>query len=298
MLRTVSIAAAAIALRASAKILAASAQESEEQLLKGRGAFGGWQQGKPRVRRLFTLQDLPPIVESTPNFSEVVPRPAGAKPQVPADLVASGLAESLAIRTAPNGDLFVADRSANVVRVFRVPAGSAKPARGAVFAGGLYQPYGITIYPLEPNPKWVYIAKCRARYIQTIPVDVVNRVVPELIRNGRVPALGIGIVAGSETIATRLGVEGVIVMRTTPGSPAARACLHGVDSSNGELGDIIVGANGRPVRGLADLAEEVEQTGVGKTIELTLKLGSDKISKKIEVTDVEIQATPAGLGIL
>jgi hypothetical protein len=37
---------------------------------------------------------------------------------------------------------------------------------------------------------------------------------------------------------------------------------------------------------------------VGKTIELTLKHGSDKISKTIEVTDVEIQATPAGVGIL
>jgi hypothetical protein len=165
MLKTVSIAAARIALRASAKVLAASAQESREQLLKGQAAFGGWQQGKPGVRRLFTLQDLPPIGESTPSFSEVVLRPAGAKPQVPADLVASGLAESLAIRTAPNGDLFVADSSANVVRVFRAPAGSAKPARGAVFAGGLYQPYGITIYPLEPNPEWVYIAKCRARNI-------------------------------------------------------------------------------------------------------------------------------------
>src|SRR5207247_8626687 len=40
-----------------------------------------------------------------------------------------------------------------------------------------------------------------------IPVDVVNRIVPELIRNGRVPTPGIGIVAASEAVATRLGVE-------------------------------------------------------------------------------------------
>jgi glucose/arabinose dehydrogenase len=162
MHRTVSIAAAVLALLAGASVLATRAQESEGQLLKGQAAFGGWQQDRPGMRRLFTLQDLPSIGESTPNFSEVVPRPAGAKPQVPAgfqvELVASGLTEPRAIRTAPNGDLFVADSSANTVRVFRVPAGSAKPARDAVFARGLYQPYGIAFYPLGPTPEWVYIA--------------------------------------------------------------------------------------------------------------------------------------------
>ena len=39
---------------------------------------------------------------------------------------------------------------------------------------------------------------------------------PELIKNGRVPTPGIGIVAASEAVATRLGVEGVIVVRTAP----------------------------------------------------------------------------------
>jgi 2-alkenal reductase len=60
-----------------------------------------------------------------------------------------------------------------------------------------------------------------------IPVDVVNRVVPALIRDGRVPTPGIGIVAGSEALATRLGAEGVVIVRTVPGSPAARAGLQG-----------------------------------------------------------------------
>ena len=36
-----------------------------------------------------------------------------------------------------------------------------------------------------------------------IPVDVVNRVVPQLIRDGRVPTPGIGIVAGNEALAAR-----------------------------------------------------------------------------------------------
>jgi 2-alkenal reductase len=132
----------------------------------------------------------------------------------------------------------------------------------------------------------------------SIPIDVVNRIVPELIRNGRVPAPGIGILAGNETIATRLGVQGVIIVRTIPGSPAARAGLRGVDVSTGKLGDIIVAANGQPTRGLADLAERVEQVGVGKSIELTLRYGDSRTTKKVDVTDVEIRATPSGVGIL
>src|SRR5207237_7814874 len=60
-----------------------------------------------------------------------------------------------------------------------------------------------------------------------IPVDTVNRIVPELISKGRVPAPGIGIVAANEAVATRLGIEGVVVVRALPGLPAAEAGLHG-----------------------------------------------------------------------
>ena len=68
-----------------------------------------------------------------------------------------------------------------------------------------------------------------------IPIDTVNRVVPELIRRGRVPTPGLGIVSASEQAASRLGVEGVVIVRTVPGSPADRAGLRGVDRARGEL---------------------------------------------------------------
>src|SRR5262249_3299241 len=60
-----------------------------------------------------------------------------------------------------------------------------------------------------------------------IPIDSVNRVVPELIRRGSVPTPGIGIVAASEAAATRAGVQGVVIVRTSPGSSAERAGLRG-----------------------------------------------------------------------
>jgi 2-alkenal reductase len=119
-----------------------------------------------------------------------------------------------------------------------------------------------------------------------IPVDVVNRIVPQLIQSGRVPTPGIGIVAASETVATRLSVEGVIVVRTAPGSPAERAGLQGVDTISGTLGDVIVEINGKPVRRLSDLTDEIELTAVGRTVRLSVQRGAQKRIVEPEVIDI------------
>jgi S1-C subfamily serine protease len=119
-----------------------------------------------------------------------------------------------------------------------------------------------------------------------IPVDAVNRVAPELIRTGRVPTPGIGIVPASEAIATRLGVDGVIIVQTLPGSPAERAGLKGVDVAKGLLGDVIVSANGKPVRRVPDLTDQLEQIGVGGKVQLTLKRDSRQTSIELEVIDI------------
>ena len=74
------------------------------------------------------------------------------------EMVASGFEQPRVIRTAPNGDLFVADSEANEIHVLRMNGGSATPAENSVFASGLNQPYGIAFYPLGPNPEWVYVA--------------------------------------------------------------------------------------------------------------------------------------------
>jgi len=53
------------------------------QVLKGKSALGDWRQDKPGLRRQLTLQDVPPVGKSTPNFSEIAPMPSNAKPEVP-----------------------------------------------------------------------------------------------------------------------------------------------------------------------------------------------------------------------
>jgi S1-C subfamily serine protease len=119
-----------------------------------------------------------------------------------------------------------------------------------------------------------------------IPVDVVNRVVPELISKGRVPTPGIGIVSASEAVATRMGVEGVVVVRTVPGSPAERVGIRGVDFSTGEIGDVITAVDGKQVHRLSDLTDQIEQVGAGKSVRLSVKRGSQTRDVEVAVVDV------------
>jgi len=76
------------------------------------------------------------------------------------------------------------------------------------------------------------------------------------------------------------------VVRIAPGSPAERAGLRGIDFGSGALGDIIVGANNKPVRRLADLTDQLEELGVGKTVRLTLQRNGRERTVDLDVIDV------------
>lgn len=83
-----------------------------------------------------------------------------------------------------------------------------------------------------------------------IPIDVVARVATQLIREGHVPLPGIGIVGARESEATRLGIDGVIVVRILAGSPAARAGLEGAAQAGGVVEDVITAVNGQAVHSM------------------------------------------------
>jgi S1-C subfamily serine protease len=119
-----------------------------------------------------------------------------------------------------------------------------------------------------------------------IPVDVVNRVVPRLIQNGWVATPGVGIVAAGDAVTTRFGAQGIMVLGTSPGSPAERAGLRGLDPKTGALGDVIVAANGTPVRSLADLNDQIEQAGVGNTLELATQREGKTKTVRMKVADI------------
>ncbi|MFD0935939.1 S1C family serine protease [Methylobacterium trifolii] len=119
-----------------------------------------------------------------------------------------------------------------------------------------------------------------------VPVDVVNRVVPDLIRNGRVRNPGIGIIAGQEATAARLGIDGVVIVRVLRGSPAANAGLRGVDPQTGTIGDVIVGVGNRPIHRLADLTAAIEAAGLAKTVDLAVERDGRVRTVRVTIADV------------
>ena len=118
---------------------------------------------KPGAFRKITLEDLPApfATSSAGNAPRVVPRPDKAWPQVPpgfkVELYTTGLNNPRLLRTAPNGDIFVAESEPGDIRVFRGITADGKPAQGEVFASGLNEPFGINFYPPGPDPQWVYV---------------------------------------------------------------------------------------------------------------------------------------------
>ena len=119
-----------------------------------------------------------------------------------------------------------------------------------------------------------------------IPVDLVSRVVPDIIRHGRAPRPGLGIVAADERIAQQLGISGVVVLGIGRGSPAESAGLKPFRPDSREPGDIIVGVDGKPTRSLADLAQALEDAGIGKEVTLKVRRGDAEREVKTRVVDL------------
>lgn len=116
-----------------------------------------------------------------------------------------------------------------------------------------------------------------------VPVDTVNRVVPQLIRQGRYirPALGIEIDEGvNRRLTAMLQTEGVFVLRVAPGSAAAQAGLRPArvaDDGSFVAGDVIVAVEGKPVSGVGQLLGRIDDFQVGDTVRLDVLRGQDKV---------------------
>jgi glucose/arabinose dehydrogenase len=118
----------------------------------------------PGTVRHIKVGDLPApyATESATRGPKLVARPADAWPKAPpgfkVEQYATGLNNPRIIRTAPNGDFFLAETNGGDIRVFRGITKDGKPAQAQVFATGLNTPFGIAFYPLGNDPQWVYVA--------------------------------------------------------------------------------------------------------------------------------------------
>ena len=109
-----------------------------------------------------------------------------------------------------------------------------------------------------------------------ISVDLVNRVVPQLIRDGKVvrPQIGVRFNQGFDReIRRQLGVAGLAVVKVEPGSAAEKAGLKpAVLAADGEpiVGDILQAVDGKAIATYDDFYAALNRHKPGETVTLTV----------------------------
>ncbi|MEC7223761.1 MAG: trypsin-like peptidase domain-containing protein [Verrucomicrobiota bacterium] len=107
-----------------------------------------------------------------------------------------------------------------------------------------------------------------------VPVDTINRIVPQLIEYGKVIKPGLGInIAPDSFVSTRLNTSGVLILNVIEGGGAEKAGLKATtQSANGKisLGDIIKKVEGKNVEDSSDLFRILDDKVVGDKVNVAV----------------------------
>ena len=123
--------------------------------------FGDWRSDAPGVVHRITAADLPPPFATSsaarsPSIAAIPdPLPLQAPPGFTVSLIARGLDTPREMKTARNGDVFLAESGAGRIRVIT----PGDPQDPGIFARDLNLPYGLLFWPPGPNPTQLYIAE-------------------------------------------------------------------------------------------------------------------------------------------
>jgi S1-C subfamily serine protease len=123
-----------------------------------------------------------------------------------------------------------------------------------------------------------------------IPVDTVNRIVPELIRSGKIIRPGLGIQIADDQIAQRLGVTGILVVDVARGSAAAKAGIQPTRrDAEGRLrlGDVITAVDGKKVESPNDLYLLLEKYKIGDAVNISILRNGKTVQAKVALEAVQ-----------
>ena len=123
-----------------------------------------------------------------------------------------------------------------------------------------------------------------------VPVSTIQRVVPQIIKTGRAEQVGLGIrIDVDQRFERRSGIQGVIVISVQPDSPAAKAGLRGVETTQRGvvLGDIIVGIDQTVIKDYDDLYNTLDSHQAGDKVKLKVKRGNKVVELETELVVVQ-----------
>lgn len=110
----------------------------------------------------------------------------------------------------------------------------------------------------------------------SVPVDTVNRVVPQLIAKGRYtrPNIGISVDENVNRMVTKeLQVKGVLIIQVQQNSAAAAAGLRGTSLDNRDNiipGDVILAVNGEKLDSISGLLTRLDNYNIGDKVSLSI----------------------------
>jgi S1-C subfamily serine protease len=123
-----------------------------------------------------------------------------------------------------------------------------------------------------------------------VPVDTVNRIVPELIKYGKLIRPGLGVSLVPDAMAKRWGIKGLIIGKVGRGSGAEKAGLKGArETFDGrvELGDVIVAVDGKQVETVDELMDVLERHKVHDqvTVEFLRETRRERVSVTLQAVN-------------
>ncbi len=105
-----------------------------------------------------------------------------------------------------------------------------------------------------------------------IPVDTLQRVVPDVLKHGRVLRPSLEAQFFPDSLLKRMGIAGVLIARVKRDGAAAKAGLRETRRSPGDdpqWGDLIVAVDGKPIETVEELLTALEKHSVGDQVKLT-----------------------------
>jgi S1-C subfamily serine protease len=106
-----------------------------------------------------------------------------------------------------------------------------------------------------------------------IPVDTLQRVVPEILRHGHVIRPSLQAQFFPDSLLRRMEMKGILLARVERDGTAAKAGLRGTRRTPGDdplWGDLIIAVDGKPVDAVDDLLSALEKHAVGDEVKLTI----------------------------
>jgi S1-C subfamily serine protease len=120
-----------------------------------------------------------------------------------------------------------------------------------------------------------------------VPVDSVNRIVPQLVTNGRIVQPGLGVRIAGAVHARR---QGVVIADVAEGSAAARAGLRGImvdDLGRAVYGDIITAVGDAETHTVEDIYRALDGREVGDEVILTVDRQGAEMSVKVQLQAID-----------